>query len=169
MAGRGELYIALGAAGHVIASSLTADLCLATYLAQGIYALMVTQVALMPLSILWGSILQQLCALLSHHCVVIHLGLTGLHVPQVSEVGGFGMTSTQLAGATAIAALLSFAAVAERKALRRCDILSSIICWQPLHNDGLLHIDVKRAKFAACDNTMIGHACFKNARSWSRS
>jgi len=35
------------------------------------------------------------------------------------EVGGFEMTSTQLVGATAAAALLSIAAVAERKALKR--------------------------------------------------
>ena len=35
------------------------------------------------------------------------------------EVGGFEMTSTQLVGATAVAALLSMAAVAERKALKR--------------------------------------------------
>lgn len=35
------------------------------------------------------------------------------------EVGGLEMTSTQLVAATAVATLLSIAAVAERKALKR--------------------------------------------------
>jgi len=63
---------------------------------------------------------QDRVSMLSLHCTITRLRSQLLaHGCKAVEVGGFEMTSTQLVGATAVAALLSIAAVAERKALKR--------------------------------------------------
>ena len=63
---------------------------------------------------------QNRLSVLSLQCTICTLKSQLLaHGCKAVEVGGFEMTSTQLVGATAVAALLSIAAVAERKALKR--------------------------------------------------
>ncbi|DBB04282.1 hypothetical protein WJX77_005842 [Trebouxia sp. C0004] len=63
------------------------------------------------------------------------------------EVGGFEMTSTQLVGVTAVAALLSIAAVAERKALKRLAGKSMNWLQQSI-------VDVSMAAFSLTPNPM---------------